>query len=95
MLSTELHGLTISCQSDEFAVFDPPSGQTCMAWYISSVNSSITYSQFHKNFRASEFVNSFGGYIDNPNATQACRYCPYTVRISHEGLPLVTDDGDP
>ncbi|PPQ79878.1 hypothetical protein CVT25_002934 [Psilocybe cyanescens] len=32
MVSTELHGLAIKCQSDEFAVFDPPSGETCSSW---------------------------------------------------------------
>ncbi|KAF9270866.1 hypothetical protein L218DRAFT_889741 [Marasmius fiardii PR-910] len=32
MLSTELHGLSIRCKSDEFAVFNPPSGQTCQQW---------------------------------------------------------------
>ncbi|KAF8899244.1 ABC-transporter [Infundibulicybe gibba] len=58
MLSTELHGLVIKCKSDEFAIFDPPSGQTCMTW-------------------ANEFVQTIGGYIDNPNDTTACRYCQY------------------
>ncbi|KAG5635015.1 hypothetical protein H0H81_012718, partial [Sphagnurus paluster] len=32
MVSTELNGLKIKCKSDEFAVFNPPSGQTCMEW---------------------------------------------------------------
>ncbi|PPQ79877.1 hypothetical protein CVT25_002933 [Psilocybe cyanescens] len=32
MVSTELHGLVIKCQPDEFAMFDPPSGQTCASW---------------------------------------------------------------
>ncbi|KAF5385059.1 hypothetical protein D9615_001097 [Tricholomella constricta] len=32
MVSTELNGLAIKCKSDEFAIFDPPSGQTCMEW---------------------------------------------------------------
>ncbi|KAI6120967.1 pleiotropic drug resistance ABC transporter [Pisolithus croceorrhizus] len=32
MLSTELHGLPIVCSSDEFAVFNPPSNQTCFEW---------------------------------------------------------------
>ena len=60
MLSTELHGLSITCRGDEFSVFDPPAGQTCLAW-------------------AREFVDAFGGYLDNPNATTACRYCQYAV----------------
>jgi len=60
MLSTELHGLQITCASDEFAVFNPPSGQTC--------------SQY-----AGPFVNTFGGYLNNPNATTQCQYCQYKV----------------
>ncbi|KAF9011150.1 pleiotropic drug resistance ABC transporter [Cyathus striatus] len=38
MVSTELHGLVIRCKSDEFAVFDPPSGQTCQQWGQDFVN---------------------------------------------------------
>jgi ATP-binding cassette subfamily G (WHITE) protein 2 (SNQ2) len=60
MVSTELHGLKIQCKSNEFSLFDPPSGQTCTAW-------------------ANEFVSAFGGYLDNPDDTSACRYCPYAV----------------
>jgi len=26
-----------------------------------------------------DFVNVFGGYIDNPDATAACRYCQFKV----------------
>jgi len=32
MVSTELHGLIIRCKSDEFAIFNPPSGQNCSQW---------------------------------------------------------------
>ncbi|KAI0690742.1 ABC-2 type transporter-domain-containing protein [Cytidiella melzeri] len=32
MLSTELHGLSVTCQSEEFSRFNPPSGQTCIDW---------------------------------------------------------------
>lgn len=60
MLSTELHGLPIVCASDEFAVFNPPTSQTCFEW-------------------AGEFVDAFGGYLNNPNATTACQYCQYKV----------------
>ena len=28
---------------------------------------------------AQDFANAFGGYIDNPSATSACRYCQYVV----------------
>ncbi|KAF4578418.1 hypothetical protein EYR36_000225 [Pleurotus pulmonarius] len=31
-VATELHGLVITCKPDEFAVFNPPSGETCAAW---------------------------------------------------------------
>jgi len=50
-ISTELHGLVITCKPDEFAVFNPPSGQTCGQWaeafvstvggYIDNVNDTI------------------------------------------------------
>ncbi|KAI0800819.1 ABC-2 type transporter-domain-containing protein [Fomes fomentarius] len=32
MLSTELHGLSITCRDAEFALFQPPAGQTCQTW---------------------------------------------------------------
>ncbi|KAJ7492237.1 hypothetical protein FB451DRAFT_1217534 [Mycena latifolia] len=38
MVSTELHGLKIECKSDEFATFNPPSGQTCAQWAQDFVN---------------------------------------------------------
>ncbi|KAH9981076.1 ABC-2 type transporter-domain-containing protein [Lactifluus volemus] len=43
MLSTELHGLKITCKPDEFAVFNPPSGQTCAAWAGDFVNAVSGY----------------------------------------------------
>ncbi|KAK0208987.1 ABC-2 type transporter-domain-containing protein [Desarmillaria ectypa] len=60
MVATELHGLEIQCKSDEFSVFNPPSGETCFSW-------------------ANDFVQAFGGYLDNPNSTDTCRYCQYSV----------------
>ncbi|KAH9999357.1 P-loop containing nucleoside triphosphate hydrolase protein [Russula vinacea] len=60
MLSTELHGLQIRCKPGEFAIFDPPPGQSCVVW-------------------ANDFVDAFGGYLDNPSDAQACRYCQYKV----------------
>jgi len=52
MLATELHGLKIQCQAEEFAIFDPPSGQTCYTWanefvtafggYINNPNATAT-----------------------------------------------------
>ncbi|KAG6820654.1 hypothetical protein H0H93_013505 [Arthromyces matolae] len=51
MISTELHGLVIKCKSDEFAIFNPPAGQTCADWgkvfadkfggYIDNLNDTI------------------------------------------------------
>lgn len=32
MLSTELHGLSITCRDGEYALFQPPAGQTCQTW---------------------------------------------------------------
>ncbi|CEL54515.1 Brefeldin A resistance protein OS=Schizosaccharomyces pombe (strain 972 / ATCC 24843) GN=bfr1 PE=1 SV=1 [Rhizoctonia solani AG-1 IB] len=58
MVSTELHGLKITCSPLEFAVFQPPQGQTCLQW-------------------AGDFVNASVGYLDNPDGTSDCRYCPY------------------
>ncbi|KAG9100824.1 hypothetical protein FRC06_003645 [Ceratobasidium sp. 370] len=43
MVSTELHGLKITCTSLEFAVFQPPSGQTCVQWAGDFVNASAGY----------------------------------------------------
>ncbi|CAE6444379.1 unnamed protein product [Rhizoctonia solani] len=60
LVSTELHGLPITCTSIEFSVFQPPSGQTCVQW-------------------AGDFVNATVGYLENPNATSDCQYCPYSV----------------
>lgn len=43
MVSTELHGLKITCTDLEFARFQPPSGQTCVQWAGDFVNASIGY----------------------------------------------------
>jgi len=32
MLTTELHGLKITCGPEEFTVFNPPSNETCATW---------------------------------------------------------------
>lgn len=60
MNSLFLSGLAITCRSDEFSVFNPPSGQTCAQW-------------------GEDFVNVFGGYIDNLTDNAACRYCQFRV----------------
>ncbi|QRW26814.1 ABC transporter G family member 11 [Rhizoctonia solani] len=43
MVSTELHGLKITCSPLEFAVFQPPQGQTCLQWAGDFVNASVGY----------------------------------------------------
>lgn len=43
LLATELHGLKITCKPEEFAVFNPPSGQTCAAWAQDFVNAAGGY----------------------------------------------------
>jgi len=43
ILSTELYGLKITCKPEEFAVFTPPSGQTCAAWANDFVNAAGGY----------------------------------------------------
>ncbi|KAF8602772.1 hypothetical protein BDV93DRAFT_533391 [Ceratobasidium sp. AG-I] len=43
MVSTELHDLKITCKPMEFAVFQPPSGQTCVQWAGDFVNASVGY----------------------------------------------------
>ena len=53
-------GLKITCNPEEFTIFNPPSNGTCASW-------------------ASEFVQYFGGYLDNPTDTALCRYCPVAV----------------
>ncbi|EKM61431.1 uncharacterized protein PHACADRAFT_248034 [Phanerochaete carnosa HHB-10118-sp] len=42
-LATELHGLIIQCQPDEFSIFSPPSGQTCQQWAGDFVNATGGY----------------------------------------------------
>lgn len=58
MVSTELRGLVIRCKMDEFALFDPPAGETCGSWasefaerfggYIDNLtdNSACRYCQY-------------------------------------------------
>ena len=53
-------GLKITCNPEEFTVFNPPLNETCVTW-------------------ANDFVQHFGGYLDNPTETALCRYCPVAV----------------
>ncbi|KAG9089211.1 hypothetical protein FS749_001533 [Ceratobasidium sp. UAMH 11750] len=43
LVSTELHGLKITCSPLEFSVFQPPSGQTCVQWAGDFVNATVGY----------------------------------------------------
>jgi hypothetical protein len=64
-------GLQIRCKPGEFAVFNPPPGQSCGTW-------------------ANDFVNAFGGYLDNPSDAQACRYCQYKASMAQSRFHLKT-----
>jgi hypothetical protein len=67
-------GLEITCKPEEFARFNPPSGQTCLAW-------------------AGDFVKAAGGYLDNPNDSDSCRYCQYRVSDFDKWLRSFTHPG--
>ncbi|KAI5478639.1 ABC transporter [Pseudohyphozyma bogoriensis] len=44
MVTTELHGLTITCTASELSVFDPPAGQTCLDWagdYVTAAGGTL------------------------------------------------------
>ncbi|CAE6481297.1 unnamed protein product [Rhizoctonia solani] len=43
LVSTELHGLKITCTPLEFSVFQPPSGETCVQWAGDFVNATSGY----------------------------------------------------
>lgn len=81
MLSTELHGLVITCLESEFAVFDPPANQTCQQWYVRYTSISLKAGAYLAILRAGDFVNANTGYLNNPNATSHCQYCQYRVRL--------------
>jgi len=53
-------GLEVTCNPEEFAVFNPPLNETCATW-------------------AGDFIQHFGGRLDNPTETALCRYCPVAV----------------
>ncbi|KAN0064189.1 ATP-binding cassette transporter snq2 [Thecaphora frezii] len=60
MVTNEMQDLPVRCAPSEFAIFQPPSGQTCTQW-------------------AGQFLDAYGGYLQNPNATQDCHYCQYSM----------------
>lgn len=61
--------------------------------FISTINQRSSHSSFDDWIRSvfeppsgqtcktwsREFLRTGGGYVDNPSATNACRYCPYAV----------------
>ncbi|EPQ27618.1 uncharacterized protein PFL1_04756 [Pseudozyma flocculosa PF-1] len=59
LVGNELQDLRIQCAPNEFATFQPPSGQSCVQW-------------------AGQFLDAYGGYLQDPNATADCRYCQYS-----------------
>ena len=46
--------LKVTCNPEEFTVFNPPLNETCVTW-------------------ADDFVQHFGGYLDNLTETALCR----------------------
>jgi len=60
MLSTELHGLPIRCRDDEFAIFNPPAGQTCLAWageFVRNYGGYLADPSATQNCRYCQFAN--------------------------------------
>jgi len=57
---TELHARTIECSAAEASTFNPPAGQTC-GQYMQAYISALP--------------PSGAGTLQNPDATQDCRYC--------------------
>ncbi|SJX65131.1 probable SNQ2-ABC transporter involved in multidrug resistance [Sporisorium reilianum f. sp. reilianum] len=45
LVTNELHQLPVRCSQNEFAVFQPPSGETCQAWAATFVNAFGGYLQ--------------------------------------------------
>lgn len=43
MVSTELHGLEITCKESEFKIFSPPSGQTCLEYASAYIQTAGGY----------------------------------------------------
>ncbi|KAJ2517731.1 ATP-binding cassette transporter snq2 [Coemansia sp. RSA 1939] len=60
VITNDLHGSKVVCRSDEFYVFEPPSGQTCSEY-------------------AGDWASGAIGYINNPDDSSSCQYCPYKV----------------
>ena len=42
-LATTLHGLQVQCKEVDLAIFNPPPGQTCVAYAGEWVNSTVGY----------------------------------------------------
>ncbi|KAK9767895.1 ATP-binding cassette transporter snq2 [Basidiobolus ranarum] len=43
LVTNELHGFTVRCKSDEFLIFNPPSGQTCRQYAADFLTSAAGY----------------------------------------------------
>jgi ATP-binding cassette, subfamily G (WHITE), member 2, SNQ2 len=72
-------GLKIMCKPDEFAVFNPPSGQTCAAWASDFVKA----------------VSGYIDNPDDTAACRYCQYSVSVVgKISHVDLLTSVKVGD-
>ncbi|KAN0063705.1 ATP-binding cassette transporter snq2 [Thecaphora frezii] len=63
-LGTSLHNLTIRCRSEDLAIFNPPT----------VAGAAQTCAQY-----AGDWVRSVGGQLLNPQSTENCQFCQYTV----------------
>lgn len=43
LIANEMHDLAITCREEEYTLFQPPSGQTCLQWAGSFVNATGGY----------------------------------------------------
>ncbi|KAJ5889084.1 hypothetical protein N7495_009125 [Penicillium taxi] len=69
LLTFAIWGVDVNCAEKEFALFDPPSGQTCQSYLTDYLNST-----------AGSTAN-----LVNPSATSDCKVCEYTTGQDYLG----------
>ncbi|WPJ61203.1 hypothetical protein SMAC4_07892 [Sordaria macrospora] len=60
IVSTMLHGRSVTCSAEETLTFNPPQGMSC-SQYLGPM------------------MQQAQGVLQNPNATESCRYCAFSV----------------
>ena len=84
-------GLKITCKSEEFAVFDPPSGQTCAAWARDFVNAAGGYLDNPNDSAACRYcqysvsgIDTWPrGFVLTPGKVGDEFFLPLNIRYSH------------